>query len=386
MPTIQEHMSGKNINFLIGSGASMPLFSTLSIGKNMPTFEELISSPFIEDENRKKLYLYYFDNWISKMDSSSEENENYKCVFDSYYKFISMLIEILEREPLNKPRRINIFTTNYDMMFEKAFDKVNSENKLAYFNDGSSGFMNKIISIDNFNLNVSHSGSCDKCRVELPTINLFKMHGSISWNKSTINAEDKIEADYELKNVTKLKNIIEENRDLQITEQIATILYEIDEKQISMEEKCIEVNSRLGAIIDNDECKEKLDEFYKEYKNLLIINPDKNKFYHTVYEQHYYQMIRNFSYEIEKENTILFAFGFSFNDEHILDIFRRSIINPKSKIYIVPFNENAFNSISEKLKGYKNIEYVPTIEQLQNGVNGNYHFFNKFLGDNENGE
>lgn len=48
MPTIQEHMSGKNINFLIGSGASMPLFSTLSIGKNMPTFEELISSSFIK--------------------------------------------------------------------------------------------------------------------------------------------------------------------------------------------------------------------------------------------------------------------------------------------------------------------------------------------------
>ena len=386
MPTIQEHMSGKNINFLIGSGASMPLFSTLSIGKNMPTFEELISSSFIADENRKKLYLYYFDNWISKMDSSSEKNENYKSVFDSYYKFISMLIEILEREPLNKPRRINIFTTNYDMMFEKAFDKVNSENKLAYFNDGSSGFINKIISIDNFNLNVSHSGSCDKCRVELPTINLFKMHGSISWNKSTINAEDKIEVDYELKNLTKLKNIIEKNRDLQITEQIATILYEIDEKQISMEEKCIEVNSRLGAIIDNDESKEKLDEFYQEYKNLLIINPDKNKFYHTVYEQHYYQMIRNFSYEIEKENTILFVFGFSFNDEHILDIFKRSIINPKSKIYIVPFDKKAFNSISEKLKGYKNIEYVPTTEQLQNGVNGNYDFFNNFLGDNENGK
>lgn len=386
MPTIQEHMSGKNINFLIGSGASMPLFSTLSIGKNMPTFEELISSPFIEDENRKKLYLYYFDNWISKMDSSSEENENYKCVFDSYYKFISMLIEILEREPLNKPRRINIFTTNYDMMFEKAFDKVNSENKLAYFNDGSSGFINKIISIDNFNINVSHSGSCDKCRVELPTINLFKMHGSISWNKITINAEDKIEADYELKNLTKLKDIIEKNRDLQITEQIATILYEIDEKQISMEEKCIEVNSRLGAIIDNDESKEKLDEFYQEYKKLLIINPDKNKFYHTVYEQHYYQMIRNFSYEIEKENTILFVFGFSFNDEHILDIFKRSIINPKSKIYIVPFDKKAFNSISEKLNGYKNIEYVPTTEQLQNGVNGNYDFFNNFLGDNENGK
>lgn len=386
MPTIQEHMSGKNINFLIGSGASMPLFSTLSIGKNMPTFEELVSSLYVDELNRKKLYLYYFEKWISKMDSSSENDDNYEAVFENYYKFISMLIEILDREPLNKPRRINIFTTNYDMMFEKAFDKVNSENKLAYFNDGSSGFINKIISIDNFNLNVSHSGSYDKSRVELPTINLFKMHGSISWNKSTKNSEDKIEVDYELNNLTKLKDLIEKNKDLQITEQIATILYEIDEKQISMEEKCMEVNSRLESIIDNDETKEKLNEFYKEYKNLLIINPDKNKFYHTVYEQHYYQMIRNFSYEIEKDNTILFVFGFSFNDEHILDIFKRAIINPKSKIYIVAFDNEAFNSISEKLKGFKNIEYVPTTEQLQNGVNGNYDFFNNFLGDSENGK
>ena len=51
MPTIQEHMSGKNINFLIGSGASMPLFSTLWIGDNMPTFEELISSKHMEEIN-----------------------------------------------------------------------------------------------------------------------------------------------------------------------------------------------------------------------------------------------------------------------------------------------------------------------------------------------
>lgn len=44
MPTIQEHMSGKNINFLIGSGASMPIFQTLNIGDDMPTFENLIIS------------------------------------------------------------------------------------------------------------------------------------------------------------------------------------------------------------------------------------------------------------------------------------------------------------------------------------------------------
>lgn len=137
MPTIQEHMSGKNINFLIGSGASMPIFQTLNIGDDMPTFENLISSLEISDENRKKLYLYYFENWISKMDKKPEEyeDEDYENVFENYCKFIEILIEILEREPLSKPRRINIFTTNYDMMFEKAFDKINSTRKLAYFND-----------------------------------------------------------------------------------------------------------------------------------------------------------------------------------------------------------------------------------------------------------
>ena len=382
MPTIQEHMSGKNINFLIGSGASMPLFPTLSIGDKMPTFEDLLCSPYITDNNKKKLYLYYFENCISKMDISSECNLNYTSVFENYYKFINMLIEILDREPLNKPRRVNIFTTNYDMMFEKAFDKVNSENKLCYFNDGSSGFINKIISIDNFNLNVSHSGTYDRCRVELPTINLFKMHGSISWKKHYINQEDKILIDYELKHIAKLKRLIEENSELQITEQVNIIFHKTNEKQLSTEEKCKEINKKLEEIIPSTGSEDELDTFYKQYQDLLIINPDKNKFYHTVYEQHYYQIIRNFSYEIEKENTILFVFGFSFKDEHILDIFKRAIVNPKSKIYILPFDEKTYNSIFEKLKGYKNVDYILSPEKFDKGIKGNFDYFNKFLGDN----
>jgi len=384
MPTIQENISGKNINFLIGAGASMPLFPTLNIGENIPTFEQLISSKEISDINRKKLYLYYFLNCISKMDDTCESERDYKDVFDSYYKFVNILIEILCREPLNKPRRVNIFTTNYDMMFEKTFDKVKCNRKLSYFNDGSSGFINKVISIDNFNLNVSHSGAYDKRRVELPTINLFKMHGSISWNKGAISGEEKIIVDYKAKNLVDMNNIIRQNEDLQIKEQVEKVFEEISQMEISIGDKCKLINKELDCII-NENC-EKLDEFYELYKELLIINPNKSKFYHTVYEQHYYQMLRNFSYELEKENTILFAFGFSFRDEHILDIFKRAIINPSIKIYIICYDEKEFNSISNKLKEYKNIEYLPLIEEFRGGIVGNYNYLNDFLGDNNDGE
>ena len=34
MINIQEKLNGKNINFLIGSGASFPIFKTLFLGEN----------------------------------------------------------------------------------------------------------------------------------------------------------------------------------------------------------------------------------------------------------------------------------------------------------------------------------------------------------------
>lgn len=232
---------------------------------------------------------------------------------------------------------------------------------------------------------MSHSGTYDKCRVELPTINLFKMHGSISWNKQVINSEEKIVADYELKKIKELKEFIENNQELNIVEQVKSIFEEINQADdITIDQKYTVVNERLNNIVSEDS--KIVGEFYKKYKDLLIINPDRNKFYHTVYEQHYYQMIRNFSYELEKENTILFVFGFSFEDQHILEIFKRAIINPKIKVYIITYSKKAHDKIWNKLKEYKNIVYFPTDKDFNQGVEGDYFYFNTFLGDNMDGE
>lgn len=43
---LQEKMNGKNIDYLIGSGASYPIVKTLDLGENKPSFEEIVSSYF----------------------------------------------------------------------------------------------------------------------------------------------------------------------------------------------------------------------------------------------------------------------------------------------------------------------------------------------------
>ncbi|MEG1313024.1 MAG: hypothetical protein RSD40_01785 [Bacilli bacterium] len=39
---LQEKMNGKNIDYLIGSGASYPIVKTLDLGENKPSFEEIV--------------------------------------------------------------------------------------------------------------------------------------------------------------------------------------------------------------------------------------------------------------------------------------------------------------------------------------------------------
>ena len=73
-------------------------------------------------------------------------------------------------------------------------------------------------------------------------------------------------------------------------------------------------------------------DFWKAYKELPVVNPTKWKFHETVFEEHYNQALRTLSYELEKPNTVFIIFGFSFADEHILSLVKRSLSNPTLKV------------------------------------------------------
>ncbi|HAO5765769.1 TPA: hypothetical protein IP924_001455, partial [Listeria monocytogenes] len=343
-----EDISGKNINFLIGSGTSFPFIKTLSLGRNKPSLEELLTNGNIKINAKYLVFYYYYHNWIVKMFMENEETSEYRQVFQNYEKFIKNGLNILRTEGYQNPKRMNIFTTNYDLFFENVFDSLVLENPLNFFNDGSRGFIDKYINIENYHLNVAHSGVQDNYKKEIPSFNLVKLHGSVSWQ----NTLQGIKVEYNE------ESILEKHQDLKI---YIDKIEEIINNQNSEEEMINSINMLSEEI--NEQA---LLDFYAEYKKLAIINPTKYKFSQTVFEQHYYQMLRFLSYELERKNTILIVVGFSFADEHIKEIVGRSLSNPYLKIYIVCYDLHQRYKIEKLFSGFidNKIEILPKIEAV----------------------
>ncbi|MBD9836383.1 hypothetical protein IHQ12_14615, partial [Enterococcus faecalis] len=152
-----DEINGKNISFLIGSGASAGVVPTLWIESFSKSFEELLTSTEYNENQKIVLYYIWFNLWIKKTQILEIPSEPIE-VFKNYERFISNLITISNHEGFDKPKRINIFTTNYDSLFEVSFDKLASKNRLTFFNDGSRGFIKKYVSSENFYITASHSG------------------------------------------------------------------------------------------------------------------------------------------------------------------------------------------------------------------------------------
>lgn len=99
-----------------------------------------------------------------------------ECTRANYDAFMSSLEKILTRRRTGLlPRRINVFTTNYDLFIEEAATRNNN----ILFNDG----FNRRASIlgdaefdaGSFNHSVSATGNLYNYKVELPTVNLIKL-------------------------------------------------------------------------------------------------------------------------------------------------------------------------------------------------------------------
>lgn len=111
-------------------------------------------------------------------------NEYYrkvKLTEGNYNRLISVLIDVLNRSNARQtPKNVNVFTTNYDMFIEKAVSNV-IFNKRFIFNDGSSGYFDRVLNMTNYNRVVAYRGLNDNYLSEIPSLNLIKPHGSVNW-------------------------------------------------------------------------------------------------------------------------------------------------------------------------------------------------------------
>lgn len=92
------------------------------------------------------------------------------------------------------------------------------------------------------------------------------------------------------------------------------------------------------------------DNFITAYKKFIIINPTKRKFAETVLDYHFYELMRLYSNALEKENSVLFVVGFSFADEHIATLTRRSAENnPTLKVIIFAYCDEEEKSLKKNI-------------------------------------
>lgn len=166
----------KQLNILIGSGCSaeaLPLMSKYGDNNIKDRNEKLIS----EIIRRSKISML---KNITKYRKFEIIDKIIKTQ-DSYKKFIHSIIDILNLSNSRQvPRTVNIFTTNYDLFIENAVNDLQSHSRFI-FNDGTSGYFDRILNSSNYNQVVAYKGINDNYISEIPSINLIKSHGSVNW-------------------------------------------------------------------------------------------------------------------------------------------------------------------------------------------------------------
>lgn len=318
--TLARSFQSGNVNFLIGSGASMPAIPAAG------QIEQEIADLFeAGDEEQARLRMYNFLASVQEpsndMISGVDKADNAQTLA-RYTAYLGMVENILsERRTTLLPKQATIFTTNYDLFIEKA-----SVSFPAFkLNDG----FTRVPSLDNrmeyssrnFFNTTYNTGNLYNYKVEIPSINLIKLHGSLSWKRDG-----------------------------------GEIVYSVATRDILPEEKTAA----------------QIAQFNEGY---AVVLPQTTKFRTTLMDRNYYELLRIYANELDRENTLLVTFGFSFGDEHIRDITRRALKNPTLRLVAFAFSEADRDSFEDIFSGHNNVDIIAPSE----GANIDFEKFNEML-------
>lgn len=340
-----EDIYDKNLNFLLGSGASFGLFPTLALnirgGDGKPHTVETLATSFEESDSRFTLvFMHYYLTCIKPVIEfnleAAEADQNKRVVIDNYATFVETALQILQRrKPMEK--RCNVFTTNYDGCIAHVADSLFKRANIDFvLNDGARGFHRRFLQARNYNSFLCQTGVFERHTSGIPQINLIHLHGSVYWYKE----DTRIKIDYAQRPVG----------DIMSEETVA---------KLAPFSACLDAEEQTVADLPHIELSDaEKRSFWGAYQKLPIVNPTKWKFHETVFEEHYYQMLRLLSYELEKPNAVLVTFGFSFADEHILNLVQRSLSNPYLQVFVCCFNQAGADRMKMHFGSYRNVQCV----------------------------
>lgn len=231
----------------------------------------------------------------SQRDLERIERKGFKEAFaKDKYIFHEKFLKSLMQRPLNL-QRANIFTSNYDLAFEYAFDNLG----IKYI-DGFSGFHHRYFKPETFNYDIFYPGSTTAGKVQRieKVVRYFKLHGSISWV-----SEDK---------------------------RSSNNIYGIEEMPIELIKRKAKDNGDFT------------------FENLMVYPTAVKKSY--TLDLPYSELFRHFAYCTSQPQSVLFTVGYSFCDEHFNDIIYQALSNPSFTLIIVDFNGTKGSKEIKRLK------------------------------------
>lgn len=330
---LKQLIQSSHVNFLFGSGLSRPYLDTLGNIENLLT--EISESDLRTDVKTvviASLFAKYYKGvmehcLVSKIKLRQKEFDSTLSEYIRFLEAINYVISKREVNLLNK--QVNLFTTNIDDFLEKG-----AEVTMVEFNNGFKGYIRPRFSEDTFSNIVSKTSALYQNNSAIPIFNLFKIHGSINWNRDIDNSG--IIFDQELKLVGTLSKYLRK-----IPED-AIIDIDKDSSLKTLHDKAEDVLLLYSPDV--------YDSFMKEYDKLVMINPTKEKFSTTVLDYHFYELMRMYSNALECTSTLLIVAGFSFADEHLANITKRAAnANPTLQIVVFAYDDHAKEIIQNNL-------------------------------------
>jgi len=366
---LQNLFSGCRVSFLLGAGFSAGLLGLLN--NNEIIFEAVRSFQTSTEKEKKQknillsyLFWNFFSNCIEPIANTSANDKE----FDDYKHFGEILYHIFStRGNPALDRQFNIFTTNYDPIIELIFDHSN-----CICNDGFEGRISPVFSTDNYAKSYYRQAIFSNRKSEIPSVNLIKLHGSITW-KYDVATKSIYYQPYRMA-IEQFKTKFATLFDADICKKVESHFTARTLPEACSQIAILFASDIFDSALTNEDA---YSCFLREYAaSFAIVNPTKEKFSDTLLNKNYYELLRLFTNELEKENVLLVVEGFSFKDEHILDLVKRSMVNPSLKLLVFCYDESCIDD-------YKNLLGTPKNNNISfvsiSGEKLSIKYFNQIL-------
>jgi len=241
------------------------------------------------DNSIKEMQKWLFDNCNTEKTELNVKDD--KRLNKNRYHYHEAFVKKLLQRP-NNLKRVNLFTTNYDMAFDYALDNLG-----VHYINGFMGVHNRCFRPEVYDYDLYYPGQSVTGKVHRAekVLKYYKIHGSLSW----LSTKPTVSNTYGIKEIPL-------NNDFKVEEDKELMIYPCVSK-----------------------------------KSFTLDLP-------------YSELFRQFSQAINQPQSVLFCVGYSFFDEHINDIIKQALTIPSFTLIIANYSQKLdANSPIEELKVLK---------------------------------